>query len=352
MTTTHTDTTLELASMIGGQPADGGASTLRLDQPGRPRGRRGQGPPRRRGHGRWTPAAARAGPSRDGRRCRPPVRGNVIAQRRRARPAQQGRAGGDRHARDRQADRGGARRGAGGDRHLRVLPQRGPSPVRHDRPVGDARQAAVHVPHARSGSRRSSPPATSRSRCRRGTSRRRCCAATRSCGSRPSTRRRAPGRLPSCSGAPACPADVLNLALADGASTFDGLEQALDAGSRAEGRVHRFDRRRPSHRRAVRPAPPVAVPRARRQEPAGRDARCEPRPGRRGRPVQRFWHRRPAVHVARHGDRPRARPRRVPRALRAGGRGGRDRRSHGRRALRPDARRAVSWRASSATGSG
>ena len=56
-------------------------------------------------------------------------------------------------------------------------------------------------------------------------------------------------------------------------------------------------------RRAVRPPPAVAVPGARRQEPAGRHGRRRPRPRRRGRAVQRLRHRGPALHVARHRDR-------------------------------------------------
>ena len=61
----------------------------------------------------------------------------------------------------------------------------------------------------------------------------------------------------------------------------------------------------------------IALPRARRQEPARRDARRRPRPGRRGRAVLRLRHRRPALHVARHGDRARVGPRRLPGALHA-----------------------------------
>ena len=70
--------------------------------------------------------------------------------------------------------------------------------------------------------------------------------------------------------------------------------------------LHGLDRRRPPDRRALRAAPPVAVPRARREEPARRDARRRPRPGRRGRAVQRVRDGGPAVHVARHRDRARA----------------------------------------------
>ena len=203
MTTLHTDTTLELASMIGGEPADAGASLYDSTNPAEleevvARVRLGDATTvlgacrsAREAQSRWSAVP-------------PPVRGNVIAKVAGAGPPQQGRPGRDRHARGRQADRRGAWRGPGGDRHLRVLPQRGPSPVRDDRPVGDARQAAVHLPHARrrrgDRHRRQLPGR----RARRGTSRRRCCVATRSCGSPPSTRRRARGRSPSCSGGPAC----------------------------------------------------------------------------------------------------------------------------------------------------
>ena len=65
-----------------------------------------------------------------------------------ARRGQQGGAGAARHARDRQAVPRGARRGPGDRRHVRLLPRRGPAAVRADRAVGDARQAALHVPRA------------------------------------------------------------------------------------------------------------------------------------------------------------------------------------------------------------
>ena len=125
---------------------------------------------------------------------RPPVR------------VQQGGARQARHARGRQALPRGARRGPGDRRHVRLLHRRGPPPVRPDRAVGDARQAAVHVPRRRSASPRSSPRATSPSPSPPGTSCRRSCAATRSCGSRPSTRRRSATRWPRSSTRAACPA--------------------------------------------------------------------------------------------------------------------------------------------------
>ena len=49
-----------------------------------------------------------------------------------------------------------------------------------------------------------------------------------------------------------------------------------------QGRLHRLDRGRAAHRRALRTPPPGALPGAGRQEPAGGDARRRPRPGRRG----------------------------------------------------------------------
>ena len=75
-----------------------------------------------------------------------PARGRVIAQVGRLVEANKealARAG---HARDRQALPRGAGRGAGDRRHLRLLPRRGPAALRADRAVGDAGQAAVHVP--------------------------------------------------------------------------------------------------------------------------------------------------------------------------------------------------------------
>ena len=69
-----------------------------------------------------------------------------------ARRGQQGGAVAARHPGGRQALRRVARRGAGDHRHLRLLHRRGPAAVRPDRPVGDARQAALHLP--RPGRRR------------------------------------------------------------------------------------------------------------------------------------------------------------------------------------------------------
>ena len=51
------------------------------------------------------------------------------------------------------------------------------------------------------------------------------------------------------------PDGVLNLVHADGPATFAGLEQALDAGPRRQGRLHRLERGRRRDRRALRPPP-------------------------------------------------------------------------------------------------
>ena len=60
-------------------------------------------------------------------------------------------------------------------------------------------------------------------------------------------------------------------------------------------------RGRAPDRRAVRPPPAVALPGARRQEPARRLRRRGRRPGGGGRALQRVRHGRPALHVPRHG---------------------------------------------------
>ena len=83
------------------------------------------------------------------------------------------------------------------------------------------------------------------------------------------------------------PDGVLNLVLADGEQTFAGLERALGRGPGRQGRLHRLLRGRARDRRAVRPPPAVAVPGARRQEPARGHGRRRPRPRRRGRAVLR-----------------------------------------------------------------
>ena len=95
------------------------------------------------------------------------------------------------------------------------------------------------------------------------------------------------------------PVGAFNMVLADGAGDVRRARASARRASDRQGRVHRLNRRRPADRRALRPAPPVAVPRAGWKEPARRDARRRPGPRRRGCAVQRVRHRRPTVHVAR-----------------------------------------------------
>ena len=142
----------DLSSLLNGRPA-----------PGAPGGRVERAQPGRTGSdvvatvalgdrvtfvGRLRGAPAR--PSAGWAATPAPVRGRAIAADRPPRRGQQGGAGPPRHARDRQAARRGARRGPGDRRHLRLLPRRGPAPVRPDGPERDARQAALHVPRRRS----------------------------------------------------------------------------------------------------------------------------------------------------------------------------------------------------------
>ena len=161
---------------------------------------------------------------------------------RRHRPARGGELRGPGAAGDprgRQADRGVPRRGAGDRRHLRLLPGRGTPAVRADRAERDARQAAVHVPGPGRDGGRSSPRATSRSRCRRGTWCRRCSPATPSSGSRPSTPPPPPTRSPGSSWPAACPEGLLTVVHADGAATFEGLAAGAGRRPRRQGRASR-----------------------------------------------------------------------------------------------------------------
>ena len=139
--------------------------------------------------------AARGRPARVGRGPRPPCAA-----------ARSSRSGGSsrtnkealaraRDPRDRQALRGVARRGPGDRRHVQLLPRRGPPALRPDRAERDARQAALHLPHAgrrRGDHHRRQLPGRRAALVPRA---RRCCAATPSCGSRPSTRRPAADAL-------------------------------------------------------------------------------------------------------------------------------------------------------------
>ena len=261
------------------------------------------------------PAPPRGTPSAPGRPRPPRARAGGRAHRpdRRGQQGGTGRAG---HPRDRQAAGRVARRGAGDHRHLLFFRARA------------AASTARPCP-ARCATSSSSPSA-----CRSGS------AAIITAGNFPVavpswylvpallcgnavvwkpaeyTPAIADARSPSCSSRGGLPAGVLNTVLADGPATYDGLSAALDdglvqkigfTGSSAVGRAHR---------RARRPPPADAVPGAGRQEPARRDARRRPRPGRRGRAVLRLRHRGPALHLARHRDRARVGARRVPRPVR------------------------------------
>ena len=90
--------------------------------------------------------ARRAGRVEDA--CPPPARGRVIANVGRLVEANKEALAQLVTQRDRQAVPRGARRGPGDRRHVRLLPRRGPAAVRPDGAVGDARQAAVHLPRA------------------------------------------------------------------------------------------------------------------------------------------------------------------------------------------------------------
>ena len=107
------------------------------------------------------------------------------------------------------------------------------------------------------------------------------------------------------------PGGVLNLVQADGATTFAGLEQALEKGLVDKVGFTGSSAVGSKIGELTRPPHAVAVPGARRQEPDGRDGRRRRRPRGRGRAVRRLRHGGPALHVARHRDRPRVGPRRV-----------------------------------------
>ncbi len=114
------------------------------------------------------------------------------------------------------------------------------------------------------------------------------------------------------------PDGVLNLVMAEGGDTFAGLSDALVEGhvdkvgftgsSRVGSRIGSLCGLHMQSR----------VPGARRQEPHGRHRGRRPRPGRRGRAVLRVRHRRPALHLARHGHRARVGAPGVPPPLRRG----------------------------------
>ena len=299
-----------------------------LHQPSQHLRDRGRGAARRRLHvrrrlPRRARCAARVG---QGPRARARPRDR---QRRSSHGDQQGGALAPGHARGRQAVRRIARRGAGDHRHLRLLHRRGPAPVRPDRAVGDAEQAALHVPHA--GRRR-------RDHHRRQLPGRRACVVP---GAGDPVRQRGrleAGRVLACArrrdgqAVPGrrCPRRRAQPRAGRGRRDVRRPRARAGGAARRQGRLHRLERGRLQDRRAVRPPPAVSVPGARRQEPDGRDGRRRRRPRRRGRAVRRLRHGRPALHVARHRDRPRVGARRVrPQARRAAALGP-DRRSRRR----------------------
>ena len=243
---------------------------------------------RRRHLRRRLPRGAR-GAARVGGRPGPRAR-----QRRQAdRPPRRGQQGGAlaaRHARDRQALPRVARRGAGDHRHLRLLPLRGPAPVRADGSERDARQAALHLPqpgwrgrdhHGRQlpgGGAVLVPRARDPVRQRRRLEARRVRAGARRRAGAAVHRRRPARRRASTS----CRATARRPSRASSArSTRVSSTRSASPARRAVGS---------QDRRAHRPPRPGGLPRARRQEPARRDARRRPRPRGRGRAVQRLRH--------------------------------------------------------------
>ena len=292
-----------------GRPADLGRPGHRRAGRRGPAGRRGglrRGLPRRPRRparlGGHPGARARAG----GRAHRPDRRG------------QQGSPGRAGHPGDRQAAGRVPRRGAGSDRHLLVLRGRGAAPLRPDRAQRDARQAAVHVPGAgrRRGDRHGGQLPGRRAvlvrgaraavRQRRGVEARGVHPRHRARVHRAVRRGRAPRAACSTPCSPTAPPP-----------TTACPRPSTTASCRRSGSPAR---RRSGCGSASSPGRHLqnAVPRAGRQEPAGRDARRRPRPGRRGRALLRLRHGGPALHVAGHGDRARVGARRVPRPVRRG----------------------------------
>ena len=188
---------------------------------------------------------------------------------------------------------------------------RGPAPVRADGPERDARQAALHLPQSGRRGRdhhgrqlpRGGAVLVSRAgdavRQRRGLEARRVragarrragagCSSPAACRTASSTWSRATARRPS---------RASSARSTRGSSTRSASPARRAVGSKIGELTGR-------HR-------PGGLPRAGRQEPARGDARRRPRPRGRGCALQRLRHGRPALHLARHGDRPRVDPRRV-----------------------------------------
>ncbi len=269
-----------------------------------------------------------------------PIRSQVIKKDRAHRREQQGGPGRLVDPRDRQALRGGPRRGPGDHRHLRLLYRRRSAALRPDRAIRDARQAALHLQdagrrrgdhHRRQLPRRrpflvpdTGPPL----RQRRGVEAGRVLPRRRRRPRQTLRRRWSPRRRP-------------ERRAGRRGRRLRGPRAGARRGARGQGRLHRVLGGGAQDRGALRPAPADPLPGARRQEPARRHARRRPRPRGRGRPLLGLRHRRPAVHLSGHRHRPRVGARRVPLEVRPRDRGGEGRRPDARRALRPDAQREV-----------
>ncbi len=335
-----TSATRTVSSLVGGRPVEGSSGgTITVMNPGAARRAGGGGEPRGRGDLRGCVPDRARGPARLGCRAGPRSRPRDPA----ARPVGGVQPRGPlppHHARDRQADRGVARRGAGGRRHLQLLPERGSALVRPDRAERDARQTAVHVPQP--------------GRCRRHRDGRqlpgRRAELVPGAGAPVRQRRRVEARRVHAGDGRGVRAAVPARGIRSGRVQHGAGRRRADLrrsrararpGSRRQGGVHGLHRRRPADRRTDRAAPAVGVSGARREEPARRDARRRPRPRCRGGAVQRVRHGRSALHEPRHRHRAPRRARRVRVEVRRGNARRRDRRPDDRRAVRPHDQRAL-----------
>ena len=173
-----------------------------------------------------------------------PVRGRAIQQIGRLVESNKEALAAPRHARDRQALRRVARRGAGDHRHLQLL-RLGEGRRLYGQTVpSEMPDKQLFTFRTRSAWRRSSPRATSRWPCRPGTSCRRCCAATRSVW-KPAEYAPALGEaLAELFLHGGLPEGVLNLVQCDGADRVRGARAGARAGPRGQGRLHRLERGR------------------------------------------------------------------------------------------------------------
>ena len=264
-------------------------------QPGESRRHRGESPARRRRHTAVRHQVGAAGAARVGRgagsRPRPGDRQPGPTGR-----GQQGGVGPAGHQGDRQTAFRSAGRGPGDHRHLRLLPRRGTTPVRPNGALGDARQAAVHLPGAgrgRRGHHRGQLPGggavvvhgpgvavRQRDGVEAGRVRRGSCASSRRTGLAGgcAARRAQPGLRRRRSHLPRA-----------------GVRPLRRNGE--QGRLHRVQRCRLPDRRAVRSPPANPVPGAGREEPDGRRPGRGPGPGGRRGAVLRVGHRRAALHL-------------------------------------------------------